>query len=69
MISPNQMPSLIKLAWALFNIGGAALLFLTTQNLKPLKNGVLYGAGIIALFICAEYAALIFLGRPLGSYF
>ncbi len=62
IISPNQSPTLIKLAWAVFNIGGAALLFLGLQPWGSLKKAVLYGMGAVAFFICLEFIVLYFFG-------
>jgi hypothetical protein len=60
--------SFLKFFWMLFNIGGAALLFLSGRYGKSLLEGVYYGILAIAFTICAQFIILYWPGvLPMAS--
>jgi O-antigen ligase len=54
--------SFLKLAWALFNMGGAALLFLSDRYGRNLLDGTVIGVSLLALLILTQFILLYWFG-------
>jgi O-antigen ligase len=62
-LSYSPAHSFTKLTWAVFNIGGAALVLLVTPQWNRLKNGFLAAITLVAIFIWVEFITLYCFGN------
>lgn len=61
-LSQDLPHGFLKLGWAVFNIGGAALVCLNNRRWNPLKKGLFLGIAAIALVIWVQFIAIYLLG-------
>lgn len=62
-LSSAPKRTLVKEAWAFFNIGGSALVFLTASQWKPAqKRGMFYGILAVAAVLWVQFIAIYWFG-------
>jgi O-antigen ligase len=61
-LSQDYIHGFLKLGWAVFNIGGAALIALQGRLWNPLKTGFSIGIAAIALTIWVQFVAIYLFG-------